>query len=126
VKIALVGDSGTKLFKGVPDPRGVQEDISKRQARARQAIIEAEENRRRQEIASYIAAYDEAQKAGMQPQQYAPQNYTPPYAPQAASPTPPTAPAAPRPQYGSGIPGTRPDPNVSANPDLGTPPPGSR
>jgi uncharacterized membrane protein YdbT with pleckstrin-like domain len=136
VKIALVGDTGTKLFRGVGHPRGVQEEISKRQAQARQALIDTEERRRREEIASYIAAYDEARRSGVAPPQpYTPQSFAPSYnpsgnplpnmspgQPQAAPPTSP----APRPQYGSGIPGTRADPNASPNPTPPTPQPGNR
>jgi CRP/FNR family transcriptional regulator, cyclic AMP receptor protein len=116
VKIALVGEATNKVFRGVPNPRGIQEEISQRQAKARQAVIDAEERRRHEEIARYIAAYDEAQRTN-RPPQYAPQTYAPSH-PSTVPPTPPQPqmpptqvnPPVPPAQYGTGIPSARPNP----------------
>lgn len=133
VKIALVGESSSKVFKGVPDPRAVQEEISRRQAKARQSVIDSEENRRREEIARYIAAYDEAQRdIGQRQPQYAPQTYAPPAPsqsvpgnPQGTPNPPPAGPAAPPAQYGTGIPAARPNP-VQDSPPPTMPTPNAR
>jgi membrane protein YdbS with pleckstrin-like domain len=117
VKIALVGEASNKTFKAVPNPKTIQAEISARQTKARQSVIEGEERRRREEIARYIAVYDEAQRNASQRQpQYAPQSYAPPYVQQQESNLPPAGTPAPPAQYGTGIPTARPNPRVEQAP----------
>jgi membrane protein YdbS with pleckstrin-like domain len=116
VKLSLIGDTGTKIFSDVPNPRAVQGEISGRQTRLRQATVEAENNKRRDEIAKYIAAYDEARGFANNPNMQggpAGQNAHPTIQNQSAPPNlnqiPRAAPTA-NPRYGTGIPNSRPDP----------------
>ena len=118
VKLALIGDSGTKIFKDVPSPRAVQNEISARQQRVKGAAAEAEEKRRREEIARYIAAYDEARGAG-QAAQINPQGMQQGFAPaQSPDQIPRAAPTA-GPRYGAGIPNARPNPHSAPNANQG-------
>jgi membrane protein YdbS with pleckstrin-like domain len=110
VRLALIGDTGTKIFNDVPNPRAIQNEISARQNRLRQAAVEAEDKKRRDEIAQYIAAYDEARGFGSNPN---PQGGQPTVQNQAAAPNPNQIPrAAPtaNPRYGTGVPNARPNP----------------
>src|SRR5690606_26172782 len=104
-------------FKDVPNPRAVQNEISARQQRVKQAAAEAEEKRRREEIARYIAAYDEARGAG-QAAQINPQGmqgFAPAQSPDQIPRAAPTA----GPRYGTGIPNARPDPHNAPNANQG-------
>jgi membrane protein YdbS with pleckstrin-like domain len=115
VRLALIGDTGTKIFSDVPNPRAVQSEISARQTRLRQASVEAEDSKRRDEIAKYIRAYDEARgfnnpgvQSGSQPTMQNPSVQN-----QSVAPNPNQIPrAAPiaNPRYGTGVPNSRPDP----------------
>ncbi len=59
VRISLIGSdtSGAKVFRGVSRPQNIQAEITGRQARMRQRAKEAEERRRRDEIAEYLSVY---------------------------------------------------------------------
>lgn len=65
VTISLVGgDTGdAKVLRGIPDPTGVQAEVTRRQSRARSKQAEAEERRRREEIAEYLSVYHETVQA---------------------------------------------------------------
>ncbi|MCU0498525.1 MAG: cyclic nucleotide-binding domain-containing protein [Anaerolineae bacterium] len=57
VQILLVGDAGAKVFAGVPNPRRIQEEIAQRRAASQQLNAQLEDQRRREEIARYIATH---------------------------------------------------------------------
>jgi hypothetical protein len=61
VRISLIGagKSDEKVFDGVANPREVQDEISRRQALAKQHAQSAEDQRQRQAIGDYLAAYHE-------------------------------------------------------------------
>jgi hypothetical protein len=62
VQISLVGsaESSVKVFRGVPNPRAIQSEISRRQMRARTQHEEADSDRQRQLIAEYLSVYNES------------------------------------------------------------------
>lgn len=64
VRLSLLGaadQSGIKVFESVHNPREVQEEISRRQERARRLSQSAEDQRQQQIVAQYISAYHETQ-----------------------------------------------------------------
>lgn len=65
VTIALIGgDRGDeKIFRAVPDPSAVQDEITRRQSRFRSKEQIAQEKRRREEISEYLSVYHETVQA---------------------------------------------------------------
>ena len=102
VVISLVGaaESSTKVFRSVSNPREVQAEISRRQARARMLREEAEANRQRQLIAEYLSVYHENIAPRLDNAQAQPPSQPP------APPEPPPTHDGTRPP---GVPRVRPD-----------------
>ncbi len=105
VQISLVGsaESAIKVFRGVPNPRAIQAEISRRQMRARTQREEADSDRQRQLIAEYLSVYNE---------NIAPRLDTAQAQPPPPPPPPPEPPEIPPTHDGTrppGIPRTRPD-----------------
>ncbi|GAB4513519.1 MAG: hypothetical protein OHK0046_14300 [Anaerolineae bacterium] len=69
VKISLIGSdpNDAKVFKGAPKPRQIASEISGRQARVKQRAREADERRRREEIAEYLSVYHQTVSANQAP-----------------------------------------------------------
>jgi hypothetical protein len=59
VKIALVGADEYKTFRNVPNPRDIQNELSRRQAASRQREQNTSQNQQREAIAEYLRLYHE-------------------------------------------------------------------
>ena len=97
VRISLVGDDHPKMFNGVPNPYGVQDEVSEHRAAVLNRERAGEEQRYRDEIVQYLDVYHERlneSNAQNQPTQgYPPPAYPPPQPPQMPpSPSPSPAP----------------------------------
>jgi hypothetical protein len=108
VQISLVGadQASVKVFQGVQNPREVQAEISRRQARARALKEQGEADRQRQMIGDYLSVYHE----NIAPKLDAAQAVPP--APQSPPPLPEAEPPPPPLQDGTrppGVPRVRPD-----------------
>lgn len=62
VKVSLIGDDKPKIFDRMPDPRRMREEISQRQARARQALQEANDRRNLAATLEAINSYHNRQR----------------------------------------------------------------
>ncbi|HRF98525.1 MAG TPA: hypothetical protein PLZ51_25130, partial [Aggregatilineales bacterium] len=67
VKISLIGgDRGdAKRLLSVPNPQAIQAEITRRQERRRNSERDNAEKRRKQEIAEYLAVYDEMKQSNV-------------------------------------------------------------
>jgi len=80
VRLSLEGVENVKKFESVHNPRGIAEEISSRQAYARQRQHEAQVHQQQQAVADYLSVYHET----VNQNPAAGQPYRPPVAQQAA------------------------------------------
>lgn len=59
VRVSLVGADEHKMFKNVPNPQQIQQDISRRQQRVKQQGSEAEARQQREIIGEYLNVFNE-------------------------------------------------------------------
>lgn len=57
IKIALVGADEAKIFDNIPNPRSVQEEISRRREKITQDAQQQQQDQQRQLLGEYLAAY---------------------------------------------------------------------
>jgi hypothetical protein len=88
VRIQLLGDTKQHVFKNVPNPQTVREEISRRQAAREQRVKEADIRRQREEVVEAIRLYHE--------------NYGAAPPPSAAQPTSPPSPTTVGPRFRRG------------------------
>lgn len=66
VRVSLIGADQPKLFRSVPDPRGIQQEISRRQQRLKQRQSQNEARQQREIIGEYLNAFnDRLQQQGL-------------------------------------------------------------
>lgn len=96
VLISLVGDDNNKVFDNVPNPYGVQDELSEHRAAGLSRVDEDDRQRQREEMVRYLDVYHERQReANPNVPQQEPPPPSPPTDPTQQEPPPPSPPSPP-------------------------------